>query len=351
LKWALVAFAIGLALRIALAGGDLRRDELRILRAAENRTATAQVMPLWPMTLAVGGRATAIVFSSLTIVLAWLLVRRLADERTAAVVAFALAIDLDLAVLGGSVLSEPLYGFLLVAFALAWVRERTVLAAALCGLAALTRPEAVLIPIAFAAWNREWRRPALLAAGVAIALAPWAARNAHVFDAFIPLTTNGGVTLWAGHNPADADAPFRKRGQGRGVVFDEIGTETRRDRAYRARAIDYATAYPGETAVTTLAKTAITFTPLQRKGRSWLWATMTLAFGWALVRRPRLRTPLLGPLLCVMALICVVFLAIPRYRAPYHPFFYAFAAAGLLHRPDPEKKNPDSLSRSRAESV
>ena len=95
-------------------------------------------------------------------------------------------------------------------------RPRTVF---LCGLllafAALIRPTVLLA--AAAIWvqfviitlragkpsvtKQTLKSPLLLALGIALGLAPWLARNAIQFRAFIPATTHGGYTLALGNNP------------------------------------------------------------------------------------------------------------------------------------------------------
>jgi hypothetical protein len=103
-----------------------------------------------------------------------------------------------------------------------WAVERTIKADAarsvpvaaaaglLFGLAALTRELALyLAPIAMlwvlrptSGWRpspRSTWRAAALALGVVASVAPWTLRNAVVFQAFIPVSTMGGLNLWQGN--------------------------------------------------------------------------------------------------------------------------------------------------------
>jgi len=352
LRWALVPLVLGCALRLYLAydSGELRDDEkFRYLEIAENLRdghgfairghPTAQAMPLWPAALALWPlkpHYLNALLSALALPLAWLLARRLAGMRVAFVVACLMAVDLDQAKLGGSALTEPLLTVLLLGFALAWARGRTIPAAVALGLATLTRPEVFLLPFAFALFLREWKRPAVLLAAVVIAITPWAIRNAATFHAFVPFTTMGGVTLRAGMNPEEEKLPFRKKGQSRamkfrsGVELAETGTEVAYSREMAGDAIRYARENPRAALTLTAAKAMLLATPVQRKGTSAVYALAVLGALWALIKRVRFRPALVGPMLCVMTLVGLMFIAIPRYRAPYHAYVFLLAAGGVV---------------------
>lgn len=355
MRWALIPLVLGCALRFYLAwdAGELRDDEkYRYLEIASNLREgrgfaihghpTAQAMPLWPAALAVWplkAHYLNALLSTLALPLAWLLARRLAGTRVALVVACLMAADLDQAVLGGSALTEPLLTVALLGFALAWAYGRALPAAVALGLAVLTRPEACLLPFALALFSREWKRPAVLLAAVVIAITPWAIRNAVTLRAFVPFTTMGGVTLRAGMNPEEEKLPFRKKGQSRGMKFRsgvelaETGTEVAYSREMAGAALRYAGSDPGSALTLVAAKAMLLWTPVQRKGTSAVYALAILAAWWALIRRVRFQPALVGPLLCVMTLVGLTFLAIPRYRAPYHAYVFLLAASGLVrHR-------------------
>ena len=90
--------------------------------------------------------------------------------------------------------------------------------------------------------------------------------------------------------------------------------------------------YSGAALTLTAAKAVLLWTPIQRKGTSAVYALAVLAAWWGLVRRVRFRPVLVAPMLCVMTLVGLTFLAIPRYRAPYHACVFLLAA-GALDRP------------------
>ncbi|MGH7163687.1 MAG: hypothetical protein ACREID_09395 [Planctomycetota bacterium] len=352
LFWAALALGFALRLQAALAAGGLRPDEkhryLPIARSLRDGGGfaiagrpTAQCMPLWPMVLAAWPEAFEprllnALLSTACLPMAWLVARRLGGTRVAAAVLVALAVDLDHRPLAGSVLIEPLFTLLLLAFSRAWLERRTLAAAGLCGLCALARPEAFLFPLALAAWTREWRRPAALLCGVVLALAPWVARNALVWGAFVPFTTTRGITLVSAMNPGEEKLPFRSRGQGRapewreGLPLPAERGEVRNDRELSRRAERYALDHPGSALKITLAKAVLLWTPFQRKGASAVYAIAVVLAWWGIFRRVRLSAPLVAPLLCVMTFVGLAFLAIPRYRAPYHFAMYVVAAASVL---------------------
>lgn len=354
MRWASIPLVLGCALRFYLAwdAGELRDDEkYRYLEIAANLRGghgfairghpTAQAMPLWPAALAVWplkAHYLNALLSTLALPLAWLLARRLAGVRVAFVVVCLMAVDLDQAVLGGSALTEPLLTVLLLAFALAWAYGRTLPAAVALGLAALTRPEVFLLPFAFALFSRDWKRPAVLLAAVAIAITPWTIRNASTLRAFVPFTTMGGVTLRAGMNPEEEQLPFRKKGQSRGMKFRsgvelaETGTEVAYSREMAGAALRYAWDNPGSALTLVAAKAMLLWTPVQRKGTSAVYALAVILAWWALIKRVRFKPALVGPLLCVMTLVGLTFLAIPRYRAPYHAYVFLVAAGGVVRQ-------------------
>ena len=347
---------LGAALRFwfAATAGEMRDDErfryaeiARNLRDGEGFSIaghpTAQSMPLWPCVLSllptpVQGRWLAAILASLALPVAWLVARKLAGPRAAALALALLAVDLDQAVLGGSLLAEPLFTLLLCLFALAWAHGRILPAAFALALAALTRPEAALLPFAFALCGREWRRPLVLLLAVAAALAPWALRNARAFHEFVPFTTTGGIALHSGMNAEERALPFRKRGQGRAAKYRhardlaQSGTEVAYDREKGREAVAFARERPGDALALAGTKLVQLWTPLQRKGRSAVYALGVVLAWWAVWRRVRFRPALVLPMLLAMTVVGAVFLSIPRYRAPYDPYLFVLAASVVLRR-------------------
>lgn len=81
------------------------------------------------------------------------------------------------------------------------------------GVAALTKSQAVFLPVLIALplliFRAGWRglgayvrTVALTSVAMMVVIVPWITRNYTVFDAFIPISTNGGYTLLTGNNPS-----------------------------------------------------------------------------------------------------------------------------------------------------
>ena len=103
--------------------------------------------------------------------------------------------------------SEPLFMMLLLAAILLVLRERGAPAGVALGLAALTRPSALLcIPLfaLFLWWRRKprtLRGAALLILAASLTLAPWAVRNYLRFHEVILVNDAGGFNFWRGVHP------------------------------------------------------------------------------------------------------------------------------------------------------
>lgn len=88
-----------------------------------------------------------------------------------------------------------------------------VAAGLLLGAATLVRPIAMLLPLVLAGglwlqagfdrgtFLQQLRMGVVASVAMACLIAPWTLRNYHLYDAFIPVSTNGGVTLWMGNAP------------------------------------------------------------------------------------------------------------------------------------------------------
>lgn len=158
---------------------------------------------------------------ALTYALAWQVYRH---RGVASLAALGYALYLPFALQVGQVMTETLFTMLLVlgvwAFAAALGQGREegawglqAAAGAALGLAALTRPAGMLVPLALAVallWLlRPWRRAlvqgAVLLAAFAVVLLPWTWRNWHLFGSFVPTSTLGGVNLYLGNFTLDRE--------------------------------------------------------------------------------------------------------------------------------------------------
>jgi 4-amino-4-deoxy-L-arabinose transferase-like glycosyltransferase len=145
--------------------------------------------------------------------------------------------------------TEPLYTALLL---LMWTLTKPdarissiVAAGVVAGLATLVKTQMLLLtpPLIFILSVRVWTqrdvimalRNAIFASTVMLlTIAPWTLRNYHVMGAFIPVSTNGGMSLLAGNNPSmtfdlrtdynDSDPLFR---QVNFSVADQVAADQR----------------------------------------------------------------------------------------------------------------------------
>ena len=165
--------------------------------------------------LAAGGPAAVIVaqilLSAAAVALAFVLARRLFDAAAAGFAAIVLALDPASVVYTGLLQPETLFTLLLLASALAWrtaldgSAAAAALAGLLVGLASLTRPIAVFLPLALLVtpWLRsefsKARRPAVLLAFLApsvLITGGWIARNGLVAGAPVLSTIEGTNLLY-----------------------------------------------------------------------------------------------------------------------------------------------------------
>lgn len=95
---------------------------------------------------------------------------------------------------------------------------RALLAGLVLGLAALVRPQALLLPLVYAGGMPLTTREksvdqlrCIVLAGVVMALviAPWTWRNYKLYGEPVLISTNGGVTLWIGNSPG-SDGRFKR---------------------------------------------------------------------------------------------------------------------------------------------
>jgi 4-amino-4-deoxy-L-arabinose transferase-like glycosyltransferase len=159
-----------------------------------------------------------------TIVVVYLLGRRLACRPAGLLAAFAVAVYPPFIHSIGALYSEPPAMFTLPAAVLAflWAGERErprawLLPGLLFGLTAMFRPEYLLVGVAFAVlalvrigrrrgWQPGLAAAALLVTALLIPIVPWAVRNQVVLHRTVPISTGGGKALYVGtFLPADGE--------------------------------------------------------------------------------------------------------------------------------------------------
>lgn len=220
--------------------------------------------------LSAGGPAAVIagqiLLSAAVVALAFVLARRLFDAPAAGLAAIVLALDPASVVYTCLLQPETLFSLLLLASALAWwtALEGSLTAAALAGtlagLATLTRPIAVFLPLALLLlpWLhsefRKARRPAVLIALLlpfALIAGGWIARNAVVAGAPVLSTIEGTNLLYyraAGALAEERGTPIEET---RAELEREIragvpaaATSAERSRLESARALEILLAHP-----------------------------------------------------------------------------------------------------------
>ncbi|MGE3841501.1 MAG: ArnT family glycosyltransferase [Vicinamibacterales bacterium] len=223
---------------------------------------------------------------SATIALGSLIAREFAGRRVGVMAAWLLALYPPLIWTCAYALSEALYTplALLATWLVSASLDRRDAAAvptnvapiawagAVLGVAALTRPAAlVFVALASAGllvWRRAWAHAIVLPVVALLVIAPWTIRNYAVHHRFVAIAAEGGVTFWTGNHPLAigegdlAANPALKRAQ---VAFRERfagQTPEAVEPFYYQDAWHYITTHPGATTWLVLKKFFYTWVPI-----------------------------------------------------------------------------------------
>jgi 4-amino-4-deoxy-L-arabinose transferase-like glycosyltransferase len=318
-----------------------------------------------------------------TILLTYLLARRLAGPVAGVIAAFLAATYPAFVENNGRLLAEPVALFWLPAAMLAflWASDggrvwRWLAPGALLGLTTLTRPEYLPFVALFAllALARVWlghrkgllpglAAGALLVAAFCAVLAPWTARNAIVLDRFVPVTTGGGKALFvATYLPGDGrqqlvkrqlieryygkkDLPYTEVLQTEmeplldrvAKQYPDLGRDAALARIGRENFTKYATEQPLDYAWMVMRKIQNMWdrgSSASMSPRFWFAYHKTLVF-WALAAllalayRRRWEAVPLGLTILGITLIGGLLLAVPRRALPLMPFVIALAGVTI----------------------
>lgn len=243
------------------------------------------------------------------------------------------------------------------------------------GIATLTRPTALTVPLVVALWawrplgltvgsRDRVRQLAVLLLGLVIVVAPWTARNALVLGAFVPVTSVSGITLLDSNNRRTWDEPALRGGANSDVRLAaqerELSglSEPETDRRARAMAASFMRERVAQWPAIAAAKLArfwrVTaeaagtgswqrpgspLAPLLRLDPLAVWSALVLplaAWGLARTLRGGRRWFQSLPLLVVIhfTLVALVFFGSLRMRLPIEPLLAIFTALGAddLHR-------------------
>ena len=339
--------------------------------------------PLYPAFVAAGyalsgGAVQAVRFLQATldvgtVALTYLIGRWLFGRGPGLLAALLLSVNLGMVAATGRLLSETLFTFLLiaaVAVTVEWLRAmregrvQAVVAlgigiGVLLGAATLTRGILLLytVPlIVLAAWTRWVHEPAsgwvpsapalrkatwgaILAVLVtfALVLTPWTLRNYRVHGAFVPVTTQSGIALYASYNPPKGIFGLLRRDEVTAAA--EHLREPEASAALVRAAVDSIYTSPGKALKLEALKVLYFWAPLD-----WEILPFSGAFNpayafiaiWSLfyvaLRLPRENSPPTWPAWLPILYffgMALLFHGSPRYRLPVEPLLALFAAMGL----------------------
>ncbi|MBI2192080.1 MAG: glycosyltransferase family 39 protein [Planctomycetes bacterium] len=337
--------------------------------------ATARRPPLYPLFAAavmslgvpfLGGRAyehyeTVVVFQAVLDACTTLLVFALAREwaggwRAGLAAAAAYALNFYVIQFVSEFMTEALFFFLqtLGLLLLAWTvraespcATRAALAGAVLGLATLARPVPLLFAPLAAAWLflslRGWAgaRRATLAAvlfllAFALTLLPWSARNRAVLGKWVPVSTIGGQTLYYSSHETSGGRwtplPLPPEAQN----LSEVELEA----YYYRKTWEFMSAHPAAALRNAVFKFFQFYYVFYPEYDFFFGITFFLAVpgAWLYFRGDGRNWLPLG-LIVYSTLLGMVFLGIPRYRAPLLPCFLVYAGyyAGSFLWPEIEK--------------
>ncbi len=327
---------------------------------------------------------------AVTVLLVYLIVKRVWGRRTALLAAAFTAVFPPLVLLCRDLVSESLFIPLMLAAILCVLEYRrsgggwrwAAAAGGFCGIAVLTRNTGfvLLLPIGLGLWRRPARplgsslAPMLVALACAIlVVSPWLLRDAAEFGRFVPVTTSGGIALGGTYNEASkADSASHGAWRNPQVVpeytrlFRTPGLdESEVDRTLRKEALGFAWQHPGYVAETSAWNVLRLFevvggSVVDRRGHDYadrgvgsttptaervglaVALALALAGATALIRSRRSARRAGGPpaipsgplflwlVPLAMLAIAIPIAGVPRYRLPADPFLMMLAAIGAL---------------------
>jgi 4-amino-4-deoxy-L-arabinose transferase-like glycosyltransferase len=351
---------------------------------------TAFRPPLYPLALAGvralgGGWTTERLLGTLlgvaTVLLVYVLSRRLWGERVGMVAGLLAAVFPPLVVFSASLLSEVLFIPLMLAALLAVLEYRddgrlrwAVVAGVLCGVAGLTRTNGLLLvlPALAGVWTLRPRlsraalaAPAAVVLASIVAFAPWTVRNTIEFDRFVGTGTATGFALAGTYNDdarARAEHPGEPTSPQLLATYRDIFTQPNLDEAeltgkLNDRAVSYMREHPGYVVETMAWNVLRVFELLHEDSFKRVFLSQTVQglglerlasplflvslyavfllgllgiaaqVGWLPSRRAP--TVIWGmPIVLILPALAIYGLA--RYRAPVDPFLVMLAAVGMV---------------------
>lgn len=246
-------------------GRVFRMPGYPLLLSGLYRLAGAEPPIIWARWLSAG-------LGTLAVASIYILGRTICDPHVGLAAALVVAVLPEAVASGALVLSEAPFAPLAVLHLAAWAAALgavtmrramawSFVAGVLAGGATLMRPSWLLM-VPFAACVLLLLRPArlrtaalagVMLAALALVLAPWWVRNAHLTGHFVPTTLQVGASLYDAWNPAahgGSDmAPVDRlaaRRRAEMIGLDPVETEYQLDARLRAAAVDWARQHPSE---------------------------------------------------------------------------------------------------------
>jgi 4-amino-4-deoxy-L-arabinose transferase-like glycosyltransferase len=360
----LAIIVLGLLLRLAcgllLPDQHISDADHQLRPAAANlwdsgRTGVPNVMPLYPLLVALTGPGLGQLFAdiALTTALIWLVysltLTMFADRAAALMAALATAVYPFFIFYSALGLTEPLFIALTVGAFVAWYRAQFWLAAVLIVLAILTRPTidllAPILVLCFAAIvhrlsvARSLRHLAVYALVYVALLSPWWLHNYASYGTFVRLNLGAGVMLHDGNRPGNRTGGPLLEGLGE---FDHVRDPVARDRLLWDAAKRYIVENPGRF-VENAGRKFMRFWrpwPYAQEYAGWsylivsavsyvpvLILSLTYLALWGWRERRRIAPVLL--LAFYLTAIHMILLGSLRYRLPIEPFMIVLAAVAV----------------------
>ncbi len=236
---------------------------------AQDGTLTAFWPVGWPATLAalfavfgtsvLVGQIANLAFSALVFILTMALARKMCTSPMVGRVAALILATYPNQIGYVPLLSTEIFYECILMFAILLLTQERIswalLSGFMFGVATLTKTQTILLPgflllgvLLAAPSTVALRKLAVLGCAVYVAailvIAPWTYRNYIVFDAFIPVSTNGGWTLLTGNNPEATGDYTPNTVLATGITTDPAA-QVAMDRLASARAVDWIENNPG----------------------------------------------------------------------------------------------------------
>jgi 4-amino-4-deoxy-L-arabinose transferase-like glycosyltransferase len=224
---------------------------------------------------------------------------------------------------------------------------------ALAGIAALTRPAMLFFVMLACSWlllRRRAPHALAFALAAAVVIAPWTIRNIRVYDRFVLIASEGGVTFWTGNHPLArgegdlAANPELKRAE---IAFRAAHpglTAEQLEPVYYSDAVSWIASHPLEWAVLLARKAFYAIVPIgpsyalhsvRYRVASTVPYLLVLPFALAGARhlwRRSTRPIALWLLAASSILVCLVFFPQERFRLPVIDPVLIVSAAALAGR-------------------